>query len=264
MKHFAFLFGLILLFALAVALPAEPNAERDEFYHLRALEKYVQSQQLDNTTISIEKRGLGDNPRLTLSMGGNKQHMGDYNEEVIFKFVHEALDEFCPVSQCDRRLAPEECCRNYNPRDQNYKYGTVYKDQNGNYATNAHIKLSLSHGKVRNNKELRDLMFMTVAETYKREIGANCYQETWKDKTKTTFCNIGEAVDLQVGEYRVHTYLKFNGVTASGSAKCENWKTGIKEGFGLYKDHYYQLNNGVSFATDLFCCDEQYKNCDII
>ncbi|KAF2116457.1 hypothetical protein BDV96DRAFT_599173 [Lophiotrema nucula] len=235
--------------SFVLALPAENNQDSYQTSNLVSRDGW-------NPTRNI----------VHLSMGEAKQHMGNLTDEDVYQFVIDSLRKLCTTEKCDdadyiSHGGGDDCCSGSKTKD-----GIWYRNwDNDHQANNAHITLHIESGYLWKQRELRELMLMTVAETYKREItyhGSNCYDERFQDGSTLKFCNVGQKVHLSANGLSLKTQLTFNGNTDYGNATCKDWKDEVQKGTDLYKPDYIKISGLADYLKlESDCCDEKGQNC---
>ncbi|KAF2869894.1 hypothetical protein BDV95DRAFT_620418 [Massariosphaeria phaeospora] len=219
-----------------------------------------------STSPLVERAWRPQDAKLKLRMGEAKQHVGSISGEDMYWFVRNSLTELCTPEKCTKpaSLGDEHCCNggiNMFPFIQ-------YKNKGGHSANNAYLKLEVVSSSIfGNDADIKNLMFMTIAETYKREVvnqGANCYAQTFTDGKSARFCNVGQKVDLAIAYQNLETRLTFNGNTEFGTADCADWKEEAWTGLNLYKPSFFEksgldTSRGDPFPVTLECCDAKKK-----
>ncbi|KAF3047119.1 hypothetical protein E8E12_011338 [Didymella heteroderae] len=186
---------------------------------------------------------------LIIRMGTSKQHVGELKGQRVWDMIHGALKKACPLERCQIGCYPDmpgafDPNKDGTPNKELVFYknvlltGIPYKDDEGMYATNAYLNLTL-HGMFRDQRfsGLGAATYEMIAGVFKAatEHKGNCCQEHFEYLSRPyELCNVPDHVMVarpvhkgQVIQSWVSLRLEFNGETKFGDLNCYNTMTPV-------------------------------------
>jgi hypothetical protein len=230
---------------------------------------------VDGALVARDSWNAQDN-MITLQIGGFKQHVGDIGSTDLFYWIKNSLIEMCTAGNC--RPDPDKpdstgskiCCDTKGRWKEGINFVT-----NGNKTreSGSVLKLEVLKHDLWGSRELPELMFKTVAETYAREVMAmdsqgkrmNCYQQKVdNDQKEPWYCNVGEFVEISANKRSIRTRLTYKHKTIYGSSSCSATKKETFKGLDRYKKDYtvaYNkgLGRGDGLQLQLKCCGDSFQ-----